>query len=29
MKYRIVKKGNPANPDVPKKQYVDAVNTSL
>jgi predicted histone-like DNA-binding protein len=26
MKYKIVKKGNPANPTAPQKQYANAVN---
>jgi predicted histone-like DNA-binding protein len=26
MKYKVVKKGNPANPAAPKKQYANAVN---
>jgi predicted histone-like DNA-binding protein len=27
MKYRIVRKGNPSNPEAPKKKYASAVNT--
>jgi hypothetical protein len=26
MKYKVVKRGNPANPAAPKKQYANAVN---
>jgi hypothetical protein len=26
MKYRVVKRGNPANPAAPKKKYANAVN---
>jgi predicted histone-like DNA-binding protein len=26
MKYRVIKRGNPANPAAPKKQYASAVN---
>ncbi|MDR2065643.1 MAG: HU family DNA-binding protein [Prevotellaceae bacterium] len=26
MKYRVIEKGNPSNPEAPKKQYASAVN---